>query len=237
VRKSRQGGEPLPARFYLRDTATVARDLLGTRLVRRFADGSTTSCVIVETEAYLGVEDRAAHTFGGRRTARVLPMWGPGGHAYVYSIYGMHHCLNVVTREAGTPQAVLVRAAVPEAWWRGEAVPKEELLASSGPGRLCRALALTRADSGASLAGPELVLTAGPSRSFEMLTGPRVGVDYAGEAAAWPLRFAVADCPAVTVRKTLWPLSPLAGPTTTPPSRHSSSRSASPGRAPGRRAR
>src|SRR5213075_2882557 len=132
------------------------------------------------TEAYLGVGDRAAHTFAGRRTARVLPMWGPGGHAYVYAIYGMHHCLNVVTREEGTPEAVLVRAAVPEAWWRGEAIGKEELLASSGPGRLCRTLALARADSGASLAGPALTLTVGPSRSFEILVGPRVGVDYAG---------------------------------------------------------
>ncbi|HEV8269571.1 MAG TPA: DNA-3-methyladenine glycosylase, partial [Thermoanaerobaculia bacterium] len=211
--------------------------LLGTRLVRTFPDGSTAALVVVETEAYLGVEDRAAHTFGGRRTARVQPMWGPGGHAYVYSIYGMHHCLNVVTREEGTPQAVLVRAAVPEAWWRGELVPKEELLASSGPGRLCRELALTRADSGASLSGPLLRLTAGPPRAFEILVGPRVGVDYAGEAALWPLRFAVAGCPAVTARRTLAPLNPPAGPSATPPSRRSSSRSASPGREPGRRAR
>jgi DNA-3-methyladenine glycosylase len=106
--------KPLPPPFYRRDTETVARDLLGCRLVRRFPDGRTRSVVIVETEAYLGVKDRAAHTWNGRRTARVAPMWGPGGHAYVYFVYGMHHCLNIVTRKEGEPEAVLIRAAVPE---------------------------------------------------------------------------------------------------------------------------
>ncbi len=157
--------------------------------------------VLVETEAYLGVLDRAAHTWNGRRTARVAPMWGPAGHAYVFRVYGMHDCLNVVTREEGVPEAVLLRAAVPEAWWSGLPVPRDELLAASGPGRLCRALGVGRELSGVSLRGPELeLLLPLPGEERPLLVGPRVGVDYAGEAASWPLRFAVAGCAAVTRR-------------------------------------
>jgi DNA-3-methyladenine glycosylase len=178
--------------FYRRDTAVVARDLLGCRLIRRFPDGKARAIVIVETEAYLGVKDRAAHTWNGRRTPRVAPMWGPGGHAYVYMVYGMHFCLNVVTGREGVPEAVLLRAGVPEE------DSKSSLLPASGPAKLCAYLGVTVALSGVSLRGPELRISRGPRRDFEVLTGPRVGVDYAGEAAAWPLRFAVAGCPAVT---------------------------------------
>ena len=167
--------------------------------MRRAPGTAPRTLVVVETEAYLGVGDRAAHTWNGRRTARVAPMWGPAGHAYVFRVYGMHDCLNVVTREEGVPEAVLLRAAVPEAWWRGEEVERRELLAASGPGRLCRVLGVGRELSGVSLAGPGLeLLPPLPARRFRVVSGPRVGVDYAGEAAAWPLRFAVAGCPAVT---------------------------------------
>ena len=195
-------GKTLPRAFYLKPTEEVARALLGCFLVRR--EGRTVrKAVIVETEAYLGVGDRAAHTWTGRRTPRVLPMWGEPGRAYVYGIYGLHTCLNVVTREEGVPEAVLIRAAVPEAWWRGREVSREALLEQSGPGRLCRSLGIGLTLSGASLRGPELTLVAGPARDFGLLVGPRVGIDYAGEAAAWPLRYAVADCPAVTARRSL----------------------------------
>jgi DNA-3-methyladenine glycosylase len=210
---------PLPASFYRRDTAVVARDLLGCRLIRRFPGGERRTVVIVETEAYLGAKDRAAHTWNGRRTPRVAPMWGPGGHAYVYFVYGMHHCLNVVTGEEGVPEAVLLRAAVSEEWWekwRKEEKEKEKRKISlkvnrakifllSGPAKLCAYLEITTALSGASLSGPELLLSRGPRRDFDVLVGPRVGVEYAGEAAAWPLRFAVAGCPAVTRRGLLAP--------------------------------
>ena len=195
-------GGALPRAFYLRETERVARALLGCLLVRR-SGGGERRLVIVETEAYLGIGDRAAHTWNGRRTPRVLPMWGDAGHAYVYRVYGLHSCLNVVTREEGVPEAVLIRAAVPERWWRGEPTPRPEILEASGPGRLCRALGIDVFLSGASLGGPDLEVQRGPRRRFETLTGPRVGVGYAGEAAAWPLRFAVADCPAVTARKSL----------------------------------
>jgi DNA-3-methyladenine glycosylase len=198
---------PLPASFYRRDTAVVARDLLGCRLIRRFPGGERRAVVIVETEAYLGAKDRAAHTWNGRRTPRVAPMWGPGGHAYVYFVYGMHHCLNVVTQEEGVPEAVLLRAAVSEEWWRergrekrGKEKRKQKILLLSGPAKLCAHLSVTTALSGASLSGQELLISRGPRQDFEVLVGPRVGVEYAGAAAAWPLRFAVAGCPAVTRR-------------------------------------
>jgi len=175
--------------------------------------------VIVESEAYLGVGDRAAHTWNGRRTARVAPMWGPGGRAYVYFVYGMHHCLNVVTKDEGEPEAVLLRAGVPETLFsvscldaaaaeaaadRRKRAPREraDLLVASGPAKLCRYLQITTALSGASLAGPDLFLFPplrnSLSSSLPLLVGPRVGVAYAGEAARWPLRFALAGCPAVT---------------------------------------
>lgn len=202
----RQGeapGRAFPIAFFERETEDVARDLLGAVLRRRDGRGGERVAVVVETEAYLGTRDRAAHTWDGRRTPRVEPMWGPAGRAYVYLVYGLHTCLNVVTRRAGDPQAVLIRAAVPIAWWRGEETTREETLAMSGPGRLCRTLGIGLGLSGSSLRGRHLRLEPGPPRAFETLRGPRVGVAYAGDAAGWPLRFAVAGCPAVTERRSL----------------------------------
>jgi DNA-3-methyladenine glycosylase len=204
---------PFPASFYRRDTEVVARDLLGCRLARRLPDGSTRSVILVETEAYLGVKDRAAHTWNGRRTPRVEPMWGENGHAYVYFVYGMHFCMNVVTLGAGEPEAVLLRAGISEEYfaeYRRRKTKKEISLKvnrgeASGPAKLCEYLQVTRELSGVPFAGPELVLSRGPRRRFEVLVGPRVGVDYAGEAATWPLRFAVAGCSAVTKAKSLRP--------------------------------
>ena len=210
--------KPLPMSFYRRSTPDVARALLGCRLTRWLPYGSTRSVILVETEAYLGVKDRAAHTWGGRRTARVEPMWGESGHAYVYFVYGMHHCLNVVTQEEGTPEAVLLRAGIPEISLKvggaaGAALESLQRrsaglhslskkspgsLLASGPAKLCAYLGVTTALSGAPLSGPEVVLSRGPRWRFDVVSGPRVGVDYAGAAAAWPLRFAIAGCPAVT---------------------------------------
>ena len=198
---------PLPSSFYRRETAAVARNLLGCRLIRRLPGGKSRAVVIVETEAYLGEKDRAAHTWNGRRTPRVAPMWGPGGHAYVYFVYGMHYCLNVVTRREGVPEAVLLRAAVPEEFFPSSPSKRVPgLLLASGPAKLCAYLGVTAALSGVSLFGPELLICRGPRARFDVLVGPRVGVEYAGEAAAWPLRFAVAGCPAVTRRSALAPL-------------------------------
>ena len=195
---------PLPIKFYRRPAEVVARDLLGRYLVRRI-DGRRLVLRLVEVEAYLGAPDRASHAWGGRRTPRNESLYLPGGHAYVYFIYGMHWCLNVVTGPAGSGGAVLLRAGEPVA---GEA----EMLArralgrpprpgdlAGGPGKLCQALGVDRACDGARLDRGPLRLAAGePVAPALQAVGPRIGVDYAGEAAAWPLRFAVAGNPHVS---------------------------------------
>jgi len=196
----------LNRRFYARDPAVLARALLGQVLVRVLADGVRLSGVIVETEAYLGVEDRAAHTCGGRRTARNASMWGPAGHAYVYFTYGMHHCMNVVAEAPGQPSAVLLRALEPvEGIERMRAHRSVKIAASrlrqidlcSGPAKLAQALAIDRALDGADLiTGQMLFIEHGqPLPADRIAAGPRIGVDYAGEWAQKPLRFGVVGNP------------------------------------------
>jgi DNA-3-methyladenine glycosylase len=183
--------------FFRRRTEEVARDLLGKILVRSSPDGIV-ALRANEVEAYLGPEDPACHTWGGRRTGRVASMWGEAGHAYVYLIYGIHHCLNVVTVGPGVGEAVLVRGGVPVAGLalirrrRGAGVREASLC--DGPGKLCQALAITRDEDGLDLCRPEAALRVCDD-GLQVHEGsvqrlPRVGVGYAGEAAAWPLRFA-----------------------------------------------
>lgn len=186
----------LPVAFFERGPEEVAVDLLGRYLVRQL-DGERLVLRLVEVEAYLGAGDRAAHTWGGRRTPRVRSMYLGGGHAYVYRIYGIHDCLNVVVGAVDSGQAVLLRA--------GEAVEGEARMralrglerpprageVAGGPGRLCRALAIDRRLDGAILLAGELHLAHGePVEPRRVVRGPRIGVGSAGEAAAWPLRFA-----------------------------------------------
>lgn len=175
--------------FYRRDTLEVAKDLLGRVLCRRLPDGTVLRGRLVEVEAYVGPHDRASHAHRGP-THRNRHMFYAGGVAYVYLIYGMHHCLNVVTGEKGFPAAILLRAAEAPA---GES--------ASGPGRLCRAFRIDRAHDGAPLTGPELWLEAGdpPPRRAVRRT-PRIGVDYAGAWARRPYRFLIAGHPAVSRR-------------------------------------
>ncbi len=186
----------MPRGFYQRPTEAVARELLGKLLVRATSNG-VVAVRLVEVEAYLGVDDPAAHTYGGRRTRRVAVMWGEAGHAYVYFVYGMHHCLNVVTVGPEVPHAVLLRGGVTVlgqdlvAERRGQRVPRRSL--TDGPAKLCQALAVDRADDGIDLCGREsgLFIADDGCRVLEreVERTPRVGVAYAGEAAAWPLRF------------------------------------------------
>lgn len=181
-----------PRDFFSQSTLTVARELIGMHLVH--AQGRRVRCGrIVETEAYLGPADRAAHSARGR-TARTEVMFGPPGHAYVYFIYGIWNCLNVVTARAGVPHAVLLRALEPL-----EGLSER----TSGPGLLCRAMRIDRRLNGADLLGGELWLER-PARRQVLRIGrsPRIGVEYAGEWAARPWRFFDrASCYVSTVRR------------------------------------
>ncbi len=195
-RASALGGRPLPRRFYLQPTLRVARALLGKVLVHDTPEG-TCAGRIFEVEAYLGPHDRAAHSFGGRRTARNEVMYGPPGHAYVYFIYGMHHCVNVVTQPRGVPQAVLVRAIEPllgedlmRARRRLPDAPAWRLC--RGPGALCQALGITRAQNGADLGRSRLRIVDAPALLPRLVgRAPRIGIDYAGPWAGRAWRFFV----------------------------------------------
>lgn len=146
---------------------------------------------IVEAEAYRGPEDRAAHSFGGRRTPRTEVMFGPPGHAYVFLVYGLHHHVNLVTTEIDMPHAVLLRAVEPVAGVelmaerRGMAATRREL--TNGPGKLCEAFAIDRSDNGIDLTQGPLFLSDGAVCKVARTT--RVGIDYAGAWAARPWRF------------------------------------------------
>jgi DNA-3-methyladenine glycosylase len=175
----------LPRSFFARSALVVARDLLGAVLVHA-TDGSRRAGRIVETEAYLGERDLASHASKGR-TARTEVMFGPPGHAYVYLVYGMHECMNVVTGPDGEASAVLLRAIEPL-----EGI--DAGVRTDGPGRLTRALGITRRHNRIDLSGTELFVSRGerpPSRAIAR--GPRIGVDYAGAWAARPYRFWIQD--------------------------------------------
>jgi DNA-3-methyladenine glycosylase len=203
--------------FFERPSEVVARDLLGRFLVREIA-GERLVLRLVEVEAYLGPGDRAAHTWGGRRTERVRSMYLGGGHAYVYRIYGIHHCLNVVTGRPGDGTAVLLRAG--EAIEGGRRMARRRHVAGAprpghlagGPGKLCQALDVGHELDGASLLAGVLRIVAGePVDDAAVVRGPRVGVDYAGEAASWPLRFALAGSAEVSRPRPRAPLTSSEG--------------------------
>ncbi len=195
----------LPASFYLRDTELVARELLGKTLVHVLKNGDRVSGKIVETEAYIGAEDLAAHSSGGLRTPRTESMFLPGGHAYVYLIYGMHYCFNVVTREKDEPQAVLIRALEPleniELMRRRRMVSRDKDLAN-GPGKLCEALQIDKSQDRLSLRSKEIFIEDATSVSSKQIVAtPRIGVDYAEHAAGWPLRFFIRESPFISGAK------------------------------------
>lgn len=179
--------EKLSRDFYARPAIDVARDLIGTLLVRRDR-GKTCRARIVETEAYVGPHDLASHASKGR-TARTDVMFGPPGRAYVYLIYGMHEMLNVVTSVEGDPQAVLIRAAEPLDDWDANL---------TGPGRLARAMNITRALNAIDLTGNTLYFTPNPGPPPRIITGVRVNIDYAGDWRHEHLRFMDPDSRAVS---------------------------------------
>lgn len=168
----------LPRSFYDRDTVTVARELLGKCLVHKTPDGTRVGR-IVETEAYVGAHDQASHSCRGL-TARNAPMFGPPGYAYVYLIYGMYYCMNVVTEREGHASAVLLRAVEPVEGITGR---------TQGPGLLCRAMGIDKGLNGHDLVSDDLFVTAGLAGAFRIIKRPRIGVDYAGAWARRHLRF------------------------------------------------
>jgi DNA-3-methyladenine glycosylase len=187
---TRSSPDPLPRSFYARPVLTVARDCIGKVLMRRTREGLVAGR-IVEAEAYRGPEDRAAHSFGGRRTARTEVMYGPAGHVYVFFVYGIHHQFNVVTSRVGLPHAVLIRAVEPtlgvDLMARRRGLAAEDRNLTNGPGRLCRAFAITLADSGTDLCGRELFLS--DADPVKVARSKRIGIDYAGPWAAKLWRF------------------------------------------------
>jgi DNA-3-methyladenine glycosylase len=184
--------------FYVReDTVDIARSLLGRLLVLPTAKGERVSGMIVETEAYLGVTDRAAHTFGGRRTARNESTYLLGGHVYVFFVYGMYHQLNVVTGAIDTPNVVLIRAVEPIEGieiMRARRGEMKDTNLTSGPGKLCIAFDIDRTLNGEDLLGDRIWIESYSDLDVHNVTaGPRIGIDYAGEDVGKPWRFWIKD--------------------------------------------
>jgi len=203
-------GKRLPRSYYQSIEVTqLAKDLLGKFLVTEI-DGLYSSGIIIETEAYRGPDDRACHAYNNRRTPRTEVMYEPGGVAYIYICYGMHHLMNVVTGPKDHAHAVLIRALEPadgiEVMALRRGMKDTDLRLTKGPGALSLAMGLTSELSGASLnssASPVWIEDRGihfPDQ--EICSGPRIGVESAGEAALWPWRFFVKGNKYVSARKT-----------------------------------
>src|SRR5437870_2245255 len=193
----------LPREFYTRaNVLTVTRELLGKLLVVPTSDGTRMSGIIVEAEAYRGPQDRASHAYGGRRTNRTETMYGIGGTAYVYFVYGMYYQFNVVTNLKDIPHAALIRSLEPVEGveimrTRRPGQPDHNL--TNGPGKLSIALGIDRTLDSADLLGDRVWIEAGekvPAR--QILSGPRVGIDYAEEWVDKPWRFWIRDNPFVS---------------------------------------
>lgn len=197
----------LNSAFYERDTLTVAKDLIGKYLVRKYDDTYLVG-KISETEAYIGAIDKACHAYGGKKTERTQTLYREGGTCYVYFIYGMYYCMNVVTEKENQPAAVLLRGV--------EIVEGQELAAklrygkafhelssyqkmnmSNGPGKLCNALAITKKENNENFFGNDFFITEKwkslKTKPFTIKSGPRVGIQYAEEAIDFPWRFCLSE--------------------------------------------
>lgn len=197
----------IPRAFYLGSTVEIAQALLGKYLFRRLPDGIVLGGRITETEAYVGRCDKACHAYAYRYTERTSTMFGPPGHAYVYLIYGMYHCLNFVTEPKGEPSAVLLRGLEPVAGVQtiqrlrfGDTpiTPYRQKNFLNGPGKVCQGLSIDKTLNGVDLTGDTLFLCDSPSdlglpcpviSAEHICSGPRIGVDYAEECRDLPWRF------------------------------------------------
>lgn len=192
---------PLPRTFYLRDANTVAPELLGKLLVHRSPEGVTAG-IIVEVESYIGSCDKGAHSYLNKRTARTEIQFGQGGYAYIYTIYGLHACFNIVTNHADSPEVVLVRALEPvtgiDLMRQRRHTDKPGALCN-GPGKLCQAMAITKALYGCDLCGTELYIE--PFQRVEpdrIMVSPRINIDYAEECTEYLWRYFIAGNPYVS---------------------------------------
>lgn len=179
-------------KFFKRNTLEVSKDLLG-KYLAHIVDGEELIARIVEVEGYMGPEDKGAHSFGGRRTERNEVMYGEAGFAYVFTIYGMYCCMNIVTEEVEIPRAVLIRALEPVkgmdkmAWLRyskgyEELSSREKIGLTNGPGKLCIAMNIVRADNGEDLCGNRIyLLEEDNSVDVEIVESKRINIDYAEE--------------------------------------------------------
>lgn len=200
----------LDREFYNRDSIIVAKELLGKILVHE-VDGQKISAKIVEVEAYMGVNDKAAHSYGGKRTPRVEVMYGEPGFSYVFIIYGMYYCFNIVTREVGIPQAVLIRAVEPIEGFElmaqnrfnksYEQLNKSQIITlTNGPGKLCNALVINKSQNGVDLCSNKLYVLEDQKEDFDIISSKRVGIDYAEEAKNYLWRFYIKDNKYVSVK-------------------------------------
>jgi len=187
----------VPRSFYENpDVVKVAKGLLGKSLFTRI-EGIITGGIIIETEAYAGVNDKASHVYNNRRTKRTEVMYGPGGIAYIYFCYGMHHLINAVTNVEGIAQAVLIRALHPthglKTMCERRGKTKVDKTLTSGPGSLCKALGITMEFYGEPLDSSRLWIKDSGLvvPDGNLLTTPRIGVDYAGDDALLPYRFVI----------------------------------------------
>lgn len=195
--------QKLSTDFYERDdVAQIAKDLLGKYIITKF-DQQYTVGRIVETEAYAGIIDKASHAYNNRRTARTEVMFGPAGVSYVYLCYGIHHLFNVVCNEKDKPDAVLIRGIEPVEGINSmlQRFNKEKADSSigRGPGNVSKALGISTKHTGLQLQSKEIWLAEdNASTSFNILTSPRIGVDYAAEHALWLYRFFIEGHPQVS---------------------------------------
>src|SRR3989338_2337453 len=190
-------GSRLTRSFYARSTIATAKDLLGKFLVRRFPGGKTRAGMIVETEAYIGPQDRASHAFGGKVTPRNRAEWMVGGHVYIYLVYGMYWQFNISTGKEGSPECVLIRALEPV---RNVKLKMQNVKFSNAPGKLCRWMKLDKSFYGEDLTKSRRLWLedrgARVTRS-QIVASPRINIDYAGAhwaAKAW--RFYIKSNPA-----------------------------------------
>lgn len=194
--------------FYSRDTLILAKELLGKVIVHKTGEDILKG-KIVETEAYLGVIDKAAHSYGGKKTKRVETMYGLPGTAYVYLIYGMYYCFNIVAKEEGVPEAVLIRAIEPIEGANGMALYRygknyDELNnyqknnLTNGPGKLSMALKIDKTLDKEDLCKDRLYLEEGQQDKFNIIETTRIGIDYAEEAKDFPYRFYIEGNPYVS---------------------------------------